>query len=265
MRLVGVTLLVALSDFLFADAQAQQTPPQIVDATDLFLLGFNLARTARMDSQVPLLMASEALENEAASVLAQLFTDKEDCESSDDDFTPVKLQGYYEPSRYFDERQGEDWGKKAVQDELNHAMPELKATPPEGQAYNPDKKPFTNEAVQNLAYLMYPQSTEVGCARTADCEGPVTYILCRFSPTLVAGKSVPFPSDVYESLLARNRYNVWLTTLSAVDVETRLSPLAAPGGGGAAGGGAAGGESAASFAFPGVGLLVFTAMGMLIF
>ncbi|KAL8441982.1 hypothetical protein Emag_006759 [Eimeria magna] len=189
-----------------------------------------------MDSQPPLLTSSDALQIEAAEALRGAFPDKTDCETSADELTPVTMGGYYKAGRYFDPIRGQASGIKAVQDELDHGLSELKAEPTTGEVFNPEKKPFTNTAVQNLAYLMFPGSTAVGCARTTDCEGAVIYIFCRFSPTLVNGKSVPFPAGIFESMLARERYK------------------------GGGGGGAAGGESAASFALPGVGLLVFTVM-----
>ncbi|KAL8431455.1 hypothetical protein ACSSS7_005249 [Eimeria intestinalis] len=284
MKLVGVTILFALPG-RFLSSEAQSTPAAVVDATDAcneelsgqglenrlvgvsklfhlsfqlslefasdcpeFLLALNLARTARMDNQPGLLRASTMLQAQAQEVLKAKFTDKDNCSDSAEHLSPAKMGGYYQNDPYYSPQKGEEEARKAVQDDLDHGVSELKANPASGAVFDPSKPPFSNEFVQNTAYFMFPDSTEVGCARTTDCDDGGPYILCLFSPTLVIGKSVPFPSGVYQSLLARGQYQIKLMTLTKNDVQTRLTPFA--GGGQEAAGGEAAGAGAASESRP---------------
>ncbi|KAL8449145.1 hypothetical protein Emed_003296 [Eimeria media] len=148
--------------------------------------GFNLARTARMDYQPPPLFNSEPMEKQAEEAMKKTFTNKASCDSSAEGLTPATMNGFYVVSDDYD--RSDEWGKNLVQNILEHSLTELEKTPASGAVFNPEVAPFTDPAVQNLASIMYPESTGVGCVRTDNCDDNKVYILCRFASPLVAGE-----------------------------------------------------------------------------
>ncbi|KAL8431456.1 hypothetical protein ACSSS7_005250 [Eimeria intestinalis] len=101
------------------------------------------------------------------------------------------MEGFYVVASDFEGTSA--WGQRVVQNVLEAALTELSANPASGAVFDPAKPPFSNQSVQNLAYTMYPESTQVGCARTTDCGDNKVYLLCRFTPPPVEQRDVPFP------------------------------------------------------------------------
>ncbi|KAL8449144.1 hypothetical protein Emed_003295 [Eimeria media] len=263
MKLVGLTLVAALSGRLLT-VDGAVTAEKV---TDNFLMGFNLARTARIDVQGPLLTKDDTLENNASTELTSAITTDSSCESE----AQAKMQGgtpfegFYLvlPSGYQDE---EAYGTNDVENELFAALQQLGTNTQGGvgTVFKPSEAPFSNQSVRNTAYMMFQTSLKVGCARTAGCtdQSGQQYLLCLFTPTLVKEQSIPFPTALYDAMVAREKAGVTLVKLTKDALQTPLTVPTPPCGGGAGG---AGGEGAASYALPGVGLLLFTVTGMLAF
>ncbi|KAL8441990.1 hypothetical protein Emag_006767 [Eimeria magna] len=296
MKLVGLTLLAALSGRLLAGAE---DAPQTEDVTygelslasrglwsielsvmsfqgstanidpggasmlfdPYFVLGFNLARTARIDAQESMVTGSSSLQTQAASKLSNSLQDRTQCDTNAGSLSPASEDGFFlspvNPMR------GETAGRAIVQEVLDAALQALGSNSDEGvgKPFNPSSAPFNDKSVQNAAYMMFSASTVVGCAKTTDCEeNEKQYILCVFTPTLEDGVSTPFPAALYNAMVARANANIKLANLTVSDLQTKLTQT--PEGGGGEGGA---GEGAASYALPGAGLLLFTFTGMLAF
>ncbi|KAL8449149.1 hypothetical protein Emed_003300 [Eimeria media] len=263
MKLVGVTLLVALSG-RFLSAKADPTPVATENATQTFMLPINLARTGRLDTHSTMVFISVEMQTQAAQALTKQFPDNSNCAAAAQAFTPagvgrtdvsvalvfrvpfLSLGGMYLVAD--DYQATSSWGQSAVQGVLDAAPPfEPEGKQPASDAvFNPPNEPFTNAAAQNLAYLMYPESTQGNAQRQA-------FELRMHALTVsmhVSSSSVSRP-DLYAAMFARRAAGISLTNLKETDVQTRLTPLK-PGGGEAPGGESPGGEGegAASYAFP---------------
>ncbi|KAL8449143.1 hypothetical protein Emed_003294 [Eimeria media] len=263
MKLVGPTLVAALSGRLLAEAGSVVQTKEI---TGEFLLGLNLGRTARLNTRVALLGVDKELEKKASDKLKTDFPDNENCSSAPSaTLTPVKMEGFYLTSKNYEGDVSS--ATSVVQTVLNAALEELENYTQEGvgTVFDSSLEPFSHESVQNAAYIMFPPSTKVGCAQTTDCtdDSEKQFLLCYFTPTLEdATSSTPFPTDLYNSMVARQKAGIQLTQLGPDGLETPLTPPSPPQDGGDGGVGA---EGAASYGLPGAGLLLFTVMGMLAF
>ncbi|KAL8441985.1 hypothetical protein Emag_006762 [Eimeria magna] len=122
MKLVGSILFATLSGGLLP-AEAQDDDADIRGATQEFLLGFNLARTARMDTQEQQLTASVPLEAQAIESLKLQFLNNQDCEGSAKSLTPATLGGFFYTADIYNELQKE--GTAAVQITLNAGLAAL--------------------------------------------------------------------------------------------------------------------------------------------
>ncbi|KAL8449147.1 hypothetical protein Emed_003298 [Eimeria media] len=221
MKLAGLTLLVTLSSSLFP-AEAQDT----IDAggegaTQELLFGFNLARTARMDTQEQMLSAGPPLESQAIQSLKTHFPDQDNCENSAQSLTPATLGGFFYAADTYHGTQKE--ATAAVQITLNAGLAALGDKFAANTVFNTQTEPFDNPSAQNMAYLMNQGSTQVGCAKTSECTNKITYILCLFLPTLEDGVSIPFAAEVYQSMLARKAAGISLSVLNKSDMKTPLN------------------------------------------
>ncbi|KAL8428310.1 hypothetical protein ACSSS7_007305 [Eimeria intestinalis] len=97
-----------------------------------------------------------------------------------------------------------------------------------GAGFDPEKAPFIKDFVRNVAYVIYPESTEVGPA-------------------------------LYQVMIGRESQKVTLVTLSDIDLQTPLRPLSPRERRDA------GGKALVYYALPGAGLLVLAVMRVLAF
>ncbi|KAL8428625.1 hypothetical protein ACSSS7_007098 [Eimeria intestinalis] len=191
--------------------------------TDNLLLGLNLLRTARMDTRGKLLTKDESKESEAKDALRQRLPNESSCSVPVD--APTGLEGLFLVVDKEQEPRENPQFTALLQKELNAALDKLSEIKP---AYDPETKydkeqsPFNTRTTQNAAYLMFPAATGAGCAVTDECTDGKSYILCTFSPTLEDKTSVPFPADLYKSMLDRKTANVDLSTLTEDDYNTPL-------------------------------------------
>ncbi|KAL8270827.1 hypothetical protein Esti_005257 [Eimeria stiedai] len=176
-----------------------------------------------MDNQPSVVYASTWMQARAEAALRAKFRDKSKCEESAEDLTPASMGGFYEAATSF--QKTESWGTRVVQDYEHHGLEVLKEKLTANAGFNPAVAPFSQTSVQNLAYMMYPQSHEVGCAMTTNCDNERVYILCLFTPPLVEGQAVPFPPLIFHSMLARASIPVYLSRLNSTDVQTLLTPM----------------------------------------
>lgn len=84
----------------------------------------------------------------------------------------------------------------------------------------------TNDAVNNIGYLLWQKSTKVGCAVT-QCTAAANLVLCRFAPGPVVGDA-PFSAEYFTAIKARTQS---LADMTAADINDGSST----GGGGSSG------------------------------
>ncbi|KAL8270821.1 hypothetical protein Esti_005251 [Eimeria stiedai] len=237
---------VDLSALVEADYNTPLDPTSTA-LTDELLLGLNLLRTARMDTRGKELTKSATQEEVARLFFQRKFPKKEGCDASASAAKSAKLEGFFlEIQR---DLTAEAQFPALLQEELEAALNKLGPEYVPVTKFDTDTSPFDTPSAQNAAYLMFPDSTEVGCAVANKCDNNKDYILCIFSPTLTEDESVPFPADLYKSMLARKEAAVDLSTLTKDDYNTSLDQTSGAGGGT--------GFSA--------GLLAFTVMSLLAF
>lgn len=236
-----------VSSFLVSSLAADA--PTAEKNTDLCLPGINLARTARLDTRVSLLVSDTTLGDTAKAALPQIVTNADQCTLTAGENTPAadKVKGLLLKAQTKDPPANAKAVTNLIQEQITEGLTKL------GSSYDPNTKfetakVFQDAAAQNLAYLMFTGSTKVGCAVTKDCKAGNAYILCKFEQT-VTENDAPFSAALYKALEARQAAGIKLGDLADSDQNTPLTP---PGQG-----------SSALSAVPGAAVIFLALFGLL--
>ncbi|KAL8431185.1 hypothetical protein Efla_000130 [Eimeria flavescens] len=222
--LPSALLAVCFLGFAFCECEAsnRDSPPAEVVGTPVthnMLMGLNLCRTARLDVRLPLLESSDELEKQAKRVMMEKLPNREKCAESFTETLPAELLDPFlivcrkEVARV----QYTEGLQKEVEEGLKALGSDYSAT----AKFNYRASPFSSRGAQNLAFLMSPKATRVGCVVSKNCSDYKDYLLCLFSPGLTE-QEAPFTQSFYDALWARKNAGIDLVDLFISDYNADL-------------------------------------------
>ncbi|OEH74805.1 SAG family member [Cyclospora cayetanensis] len=174
-------------------------------AGDALYLLLNLARNGKLPVRIETLKKSESLVSTVTSALPSLVGDDQ-CANAGS-ITVQTAEGFFvsytgQSPNYAD----------LIQTALTAGLQKLAAYPSDkwgSGSWSTDKE------VGLLGYLLWHDSTEVGCV-ASKCAAGTNVTLCRFKPTAASGQ-FPFSEEYYNGLKARTTS---LADLTADDLDT---------------------------------------------